>query len=153
MLAELAAFNVAFATIKKTVSAGQDIHRLAKTIGNMIGAEEALKEKNQRQKSSVFSKALGKEASDFESFMALEEIKQKREELRSLCRLYGRSGLWDDFVRYETDARKMRREAEEEHKRDMEQLKENVLYGVILFVVVGGVAGLIWWALMLKGLI
>ena len=33
---------------------------------------------------------LGKEASDFEEFMALEKIKQQKDQLQSMMRLYGR---------------------------------------------------------------
>jgi hypothetical protein len=33
---------------------------------------------------------LGKESSDFEEFMALEKIKQQKDQLQSMMRLYGR---------------------------------------------------------------
>lgn len=109
MIAELAAFNAAFATVKATVNAGRDIMSCAGAIGEMIGAEEQLKVRGQQKKNSIWSQLAGKDTNDFEEFMALEKIREQRKELMQALQLYGRPGLKDDFVKFEAEARKKRR--------------------------------------------
>jgi hypothetical protein len=46
--------------------------------------------------------------SDAEEFAALEQIKQAEDQLRELMQYYGRAGLWDDFVKFQAEARKAR---------------------------------------------
>jgi hypothetical protein len=43
-----------------------------------------------------------------EEFAALEQIKQAEDQLRELMQYYGRAGLWDDFVKFQAEARKAR---------------------------------------------
>ena len=120
MIAELAAFNAAFGVVKAAINNGRDIASCAKSIGDMIGAEEDLKKRGEKKKNSMWSTLAGKSTNDFEEFMALERIREQRKELLSSLQLYGRAGLKDDFLRYEIEARKARRQAavEAKHKRD-----------------------------------
>lgn len=120
MIAELAAFNAAFGVVKAAINNGRDIASCAKQIGDMIGAEEDLKKRGDKKKNSMWSALAGKDTNDFEEFMALEKIKQQRKELLSSLQLYGRAGLKDDFLRFEIEARKARRNAalDAKHKRD-----------------------------------
>jgi hypothetical protein len=46
--------------------------------------------------------------SDAEEFAALEQIKQAEYQLRELMQYYGRAGLWEDFVKFQAEARKAR---------------------------------------------
>lgn len=120
MIAELAAFNAAFGVVKAAINNGRDIASCAKSIGDMIGAEEDLKKRGEKKKNSMWSALAGKSTNDFEEFMALERIREQRKELLSSLQLYGRAGLKDDFLRYEIEARKARRQAavDAKHKRD-----------------------------------
>ena len=120
MIAELAAFNAAFGVVKAAINNGRDIASCAKSIGDMIGAEEDLKKRGEKKKNSMWSALAGKSTNDFEEFMALERIREQRKELLSSLQLYGRAGLNDDFLRYEIEARKARRQAavDAKHKRD-----------------------------------
>ena len=120
MIAELAAFNAAFGVVKAAINNGRDIASCAKSIGDMIGAEEDLKKRGEKKKNSMWAALAGKSTNDFEEFMALERIREQRKELLSSLQLYGRAGLKDDFLRYEIEARKARRQAavDAQHKRD-----------------------------------
>ena len=42
--------------------------------------------------------------------MALEEVKRKEAELKSIMYLYGRYGLWEDWVKFQADARRKRQQ-------------------------------------------
>mgnify|MGYP007047401627 FL=1 len=153
MLAELAAFNAAYATVKATLSAGRDIADCAAGIGKMMSAEADLKEKASKKKDSIWFALAGKDTNDFEEFMALETIRNQRAELLQTLQLYGRAGLKDDFLRFEVAQRKKRRDERAEMKRQKEALIEKFLYGLIALILLAGFAGLTFFALKLKGVV
>ncbi len=153
MLAELAAFNAAYATVKATLSAGRDIADCAAGIGKMMSAEADLKEKASKKKDSIWFALAGKDTNDFEEFMALETIRNQRAELLQTLQLYGRAGLKDDFLRFEVAQRKKRRDERAEMKRQKEALIEKFLYGLIALILLAGLAGLTFFALKLKGVV
>ena len=153
MLAELAAFNAAYATVKATLSAGRDIADCAAGIGKMMSAEADLKEKASKKKDSIWFALAGKDTNDFEEFMALETIRNQRAELLQTLQLYGRAGLKDDFLRFEVAQRKKRRDERAEIKRQKEALIEKFLYGLIALILLAGLAGLTFFALKLKGVV
>jgi len=138
MLAELAAANAAYHVIKQAVTNGNELANYAKHISKWVGAEEDLQKKVDKQKNSVFNKILGKEGDDFEEFMALDKIKQQKSELVSYMRLYGRAGLYDDWVAYQAQARKARRDAIKQRQKEIDRIKEITAWIVIVVVVWGG---------------
>lgn len=146
MIAELAAFNAAFGVVKAAINNGRDIASCAKHIGDMIGAEEELKQRGAKKKNSMWSALAGKDTSDFEEFMALEKIKEQRKELLSSLQLYGRAGLKDDFLRFEIEARKARRQAAEDAKKRRQQMGEYIV-GFILVGSAIAVFGVIVYAI------
>ena len=151
MLAELAIINGAIATIKTTIAHGHDLSKAAKSIGKFVTAEEDIRERANAKKNSMFSKLLGKDTGDFEEFMHLEEISQKREELREILQLYGRPGMYNDWVKYQSEARKKRQEAKEEQKKALERLVRNIMISILVIVIVSGLLGIAWFAYFLKG--
>lgn len=141
MLAELAAANAAYHVIKQAVTNGNELANYAKHISKWVGAEEDLQKKVEKKSNNVFNKILGKEGDDFEEFMALDKIKQQKSELVSYMRLYGRAGLYDDWVAYQAQARKARREALKQRQKEIDRIKEITAWIVVIVVVWGG-AGL-----------
>ena len=102
MLAELAAANAAFAVIKQAVSNGKEIAAAGNAIAEFVGAKEKLQSKAAKKGNG----------SDLEEFMALEQIREKEEELKQMMIILGRPGLWNDWQRFQAKARVARREAE-----------------------------------------
>ena len=98
MIAELAAFNAAFGVVKEFVANGKDLSDCFGLIGQMTTAKEDLKLKADKRGFT----------SDAEEFAALEQIKQAEDELREIMQYHGRAGLWDDFVKFQAEARKAR---------------------------------------------
>ena len=109
MIAELAAFNAAFGVVKTAITHGRDIASCAKSIGDMIGAQESLRARGEKKKNSIWYSLAGKDTNDFEEFMALEQIREQRKELLQALQLLGRPGLKDDYLRFEAEARRQRR--------------------------------------------
>lgn len=142
MLAEIAMANAAFSVIKKAVQNGRELAQCGKSISDFLTAEDSLKEKADSDKKSIFKKVMGKDTADFESFLALDQIKEQRRQLESHMRLYGRPGLYDSWVEYQGQVRKARKEAERQRKKEREELIEaiSIFVGVIIIfgLAVGG---------------
>jgi len=150
MLAELAAFNAGFAVVKQVVANGRDLSDAMGAIGKMIGAKEDLQQRGEKKKKSFMSVIGGKAEDDFEEFMALEKIKAAEKELASMMKLYGRPGLYDDWVRHQAMARKKRREEAMEAKKQKEKMWEYVAWVIAAIVCIGGFIGLIVWVKFLR---
>jgi len=151
LIAELAAFNAGFNVLKQFVANGRDLSDAMGAIGQMVGAKEDLKKRAEKKKKSVLSVLGGKTENDFEEFMALEKIKEIEKELISMMRLYGRPGLYEDWVRFQAEARKKRREEETARKR--QKAKNMEYFGIFLAasIVVGGFILLMVWVKWLAG--
>ena len=143
MLAEIAMANAAFGVIKSAVQNGRELAQCGKLISDFLSAEDSLKDKAESDKKSIFKKVMGKDTADFESFLALDQIKEQRRQLESHMRLYGRPGLYDSWVEYQGQARKARKAAEKQRQKEREELIEaiSIFAGVILIfgLAIGGV--------------
>ena len=98
MIAELAAFNAAFGVVKEFVANGKDLSDCFGFIGQMTTAKEDLKLKRDKKGFT----------NDAEAFMAFEQMNKAEQELREMMQYYGRAGLWDDFIKFQAEARKAR---------------------------------------------
>ena len=141
MLAELAAANAAFGVIKIAISNSRELADCAKSIAAFVGAEEDLKAKAEKKKKSPLNKVLGKDATDFEEFLALEKINQQKAQLQSHMRLYGRPGMYDAWVEYQAKARTARKEAQRQREKERQELVEVLTWIFIVLVVWGGLGG------------
>ncbi len=139
MLAELAAANAAFSVIKSFISNGKELTGCAKHISDFVFAKEEIEKKAKKQK----SKGGG---GDLEEFMALEQIREKEEELKKMMIYLGRPGLWHDWQEFQAEARKSRRYQEKMAAKRQAEIMEYVGYS-IGFIVIIFFAGLAAWAI------
>ena len=139
MLAELAAANAAFGVIKSFISNGRELSGCAKQISDFVFSKEAI-EKNLKKK-----KAKGIGGADLEEFMALEQIREKEEELKKMMIYLGRPGLWQDWQEFQAEARKSRRYQEKMAAKRQEEIMEYVGYG-FGFIILIFFTGLAAWA-------
>ena len=139
MLAELAIANAAFGVIKETIANGGDIMAAGQHIFKFFD-----------NKSKLVQKA-NQSGSDSEAFFALEQIKQHEAALQELFIYQGRPGLWDDWLKFQAEA-KRKREAENRQIVLAQIKRKEVLWAwingflIIASVVTGAViiAGIIW---------
>ena len=87
VIESMIAFNAGFSVLKNTIQNGREIGGVLGSLANMIGAEEDLRARGNRKKSSIWSKAFGKDADIMEEFQALQDIKRKRAELKFMIQL------------------------------------------------------------------
>ena len=125
MLAELAAANAAFQVIKTAIQNGKEISSMGQQIAAFVSSKEDLQKKVQKKKASAFH-----QGNDFEEFMALEAIKEKEEELKQFMIYCGRPGLWNDWVKFQAEARVARQQAKLAEEQRMEQIIEYVVIGL-----------------------
>jgi hypothetical protein len=130
MLAELAAANAAFSVIKAAVQNGSDIAKAGNSIAKFVGAKEDLQKKASKKGGG----------SDLEEFMALEQIREKEDQLKQLMIYAGRPGLWGDWQRFQAKARVARREEEIRVARKRKQIIEwsIVTFLFLVILVIGG---------------
>ena len=145
MLVELAAANAAFAVIKEAVANGGDI--LA--AGQQLFSYFDNKSKIQKKASE------GGNKSDMEEFMALEQLKRQEEQLKQMMIYQGRPGLWYDWLKFQSQAKRKREAAELAEQARKLRFKEKLLntfwWTVLGVVLTGWIIGAAWVYIVLKG--
>lgn len=147
---EVLALASAISTVSKSISsavkAGRDVGSVLPAFGKLakLEADISLAEKGKHK--GPLGRLTSTEAEGFAIAQAKMAHKQAMDDLRSVCRLYGPSGMWDVVVREQAAARKRRKEALEEQarKRDRTFYILIVCFAVSLFVL--GTAALLWGA-------
>lgn len=144
MLAELAAANAAFAVIKQCVQNGRELTAAGTAIANFVTAKEELQRKGNKKK----GKGVG--GHDLEEFMALEKIREQEEQLKQIMIYTGRPGLWNDWQKFQAEARKSRRVQEELAKRRREEILEMIAIGGLITVIVAVFIAFVWWLYIIR---
>jgi hypothetical protein len=114
VLLELAALNASFAILKTGFSNGKDIYAMGKTLANYFEASSEIKSKAGDANSK---------GSALECFQAQELLNKQRSELEWHLKKSRLNG-WSDFVRYEAEWHRERRE--EEQEKVNAQIRRNV---------------------------
>ena len=112
ILESLAAANAAYAIIRQCVENGSEISKAGKAIADFTLAKDKVEQQARKRGSN-----LDGSKSDLEEFLALDELKRKEDELRSMMQLYGRANMYPDYVKFCAEARRQRAEAKAEAKR------------------------------------
>jgi hypothetical protein len=145
MLVELAAINAAYSVIREVVGNGQELYDCGAQLSAFFDNKAALQRK--------VNAAPPDRQGQLEEFFALEKIKQQEEELRQLMQWTGRAGLWDDWLAFQAQAARARREEaariEREAYERREMLKRWVEISAIAVFAAGVIVGLIWMVLMI----
>ena len=134
ILESIAAANAAYSVIRTALSNGKETASLMGSIGKFLTAEEDIKSAVERKKKSPLTAITGGSEGDWEEFQALEDIKQKRAELESWCRLYAPSGTWDRWVSFEAKVRTQRAEAKKAAVAAREKRNEQIAMAIAIAV-------------------
>jgi hypothetical protein len=148
MLAELAAANAAFGVIKQAVANGRDIASVGSQIVKFVDGKEELQRKVTNKKNSPFYRG-----NDFEEFMALEVIKEKEEELKQIMIICGRPGLWNDWIKFQAEARKARLEAEEAARKRKQKILEIAILSTAIVIGIGVLSVIVYIGLKRRGIL
>lgn len=115
MIAELMAANAAFAVIKEAVQNSGDLMVAGSKVFEYFDAKSSIQKKYEK-------KARDAKTNDIEEFFALEQLKRQETELREMMQWQGRAGMWQDWLRFQKEAKDKRVEAEKaELRRSLER--------------------------------
>jgi hypothetical protein len=139
MIAEIAAANAAFAVIKGALANGKELSALGSRVFDYFDNKAKIQE-NANKKGG---------GSDLAEFMALEQLRQQEEELRERMVYAGRPGMWTDWLKFQAQAARQRREAKDaavreaiRRRENLEQIAEYIAIGlgviVLAALMVGG---------------
>lgn len=145
MLAELAAANAAFQVIKAALNNGKELSALGGRVFDYFDNKAKIQEKATKKAAS------GGERSDMQEFMALEQLRLQEEELRERMIYAGRPGLWDDWMRFQAQAARRRRESLEAAKRAAVARKNKI--EALIEALVIGIASVILAGLLIYGIV
>lgn len=136
ILESIAAANAAYSVIKTALGNGKETAGLISAVGKFLSAEEDVKEAVNKKKNSPITAITGSSEGDWEEFQHLENLRQKRAELESYCRLYAPPGTWDRWQQWQAEARKQRQAAKKAarlaHEKRMEAIQ--IAAGIILAI-------------------
>ncbi len=137
MLAELAAINAAYGVIKEVVGNGQELYAAGQHIAQFFNTKHELQKKLNEKPPD--------QRNQLEEFFALEEIKAREQELKELMIYSGRPGLWDDWLQFQADMARARREEiarlEREAYEKKEKIKRWIQYGLIGLITTAATIG------------
>jgi hypothetical protein len=145
MLAELALANAAYSVIKEAIQNSGDLMAAGDSLFKFFDAKSELQKKA--------NKNGGSDREDLEGFAALEEIKKQEADLKRTMIYSGRPGLWDDWLQFQSNAKRKREEAERQkvlkRQRIIDRIKDIAMIGLII-ILLGGlgviIGGTIWYA-------
>ena len=132
MIAEIAAANAAFQIIKKAVENGSEIAKCGKAIADFTLNKDAIQKKAQDRGTN-----LDGSKSDLEEFLALDDLRRKEAELRSMMQLYGRANMYNDYVKFCAEARRQRAEAAKAARLKSLKLQDNIMLAIYWAVSIG----------------
>ena len=97
MLVEIAAANAAFNILKTALSNGKELYDCSEAASQFFD-----------NKSVIAKRVAAKGQSDFQAFMALEQIKEHEAILRETMIYSGRANLWSDWLSFQSECKKTR---------------------------------------------
>jgi hypothetical protein len=133
MLVELAAINAAYGVIKEVVGSGRELYDCGAQLSSFFNNKAALQKK--------VNETPVDQRGQLEEFFALEKIAQQEEELKQIMIYTGRAGLWDDWLQFQAQAARARREEIAKLERQAYEKRQNIIrvfemFSIVLVVIV-----------------
>lgn len=122
MLAEIAAANEAFELIKVTIQNGKEIYEAGEALARYFGLKSEIQKRAHQHGYK----------SDIEAFMAAEQLAAKENELKEMMIYQGRGGMWDDWLKFQSEMKRSREEEEREKQRAKDKRKK-IIVNVLMY--------------------
>ena len=115
MLAEVQAANAAFNTIKSALKNGRELYDVSDSCATYFNSKSVIARRSNKKRKGSF----------LQNFMQLERLKKQEEWIREWMIYAGRPGLYDDWLKFQSECKRMR--AAEERRRRQEANSIEVL--------------------------
>ena len=132
--------------ISSAIQAGKDMNAVLPHFGKLAKLEADINLAEQGKHKGPLGRLTSSEEEGFAIAQAKMAHKQAMEELRSACRLYGPSGMWDLVVREQAEARKRQKDALEAQAKARDRLFYGLSITIGILIFLGGTAVMIWGA-------
>ena len=153
----VATATAAFNTIKSAFAAGRDIESMAGDLGRWMGAVSDIKQAEKyNKKPPLFKKLFASGSVEEEAmqvFMAKKKAEDMREQLRQIIIFSRGPSAWDELIKTEADIRKKRQAAIYAQQERRQKVLEYCAIGVLVCLVAAALAGLVWLAMLQRGVI
>lgn len=138
----ISAAMAAFGAVKAGITAGKELHTLAKDLGTMWDAcDEVNREHSKKRNRQVLS--VNEEA--LSTFVAKQQAKDLEDELRELIIWTRGQSAWHELLQLRVDIRNERKEAERaEQKRRQERMEAIIVIGGAAIGAAICIGGLLW---------
>ena len=130
MLAEIAAANAAFATIKMALKNGRELYDCANSCADYFTNKSSIARRSKRNGNKT----------QFQAFMELEKLKKQEEWIREWMIYAGRPGLYDDWLKFQSECKRQR--AAELNRRTQQRAENNQFVATLMKWTLGILIGL-----------
>ena len=138
MLAELAAANAAFGIVKQFIGNGKEIWECGEQLASYFDNKSELQKKANKNGYK----------SDLEAFMAAEQLKAQEDELKDIMIYQGRAGMWQDWLNFQAEVARKRKNEELARVRKKNKMKKMIVDGSIITVAVIGLVVAVYFFFM-----
>ena len=147
-ISAMALASSAFATLKKGVSIGRDVHSMGKSLSTWMSAVSDIDRAHHEAKNPPIFKKLfsGKsvEQEAMELFTQKKQLENQRDELRKLINSMCGPQAWQELIQMERDIRKQRKETIYKQREAQKHIMEAIAITFLIIVVIGFAIGMLW---------
>jgi hypothetical protein len=146
--AALTTASTAFAGLKKAFQAGRDIESMTGDLSRWMGAVSDIDQKHKStKKPPMFKKVFGSvEQEALEAFAAKKKLAEQRYELEQFIKFSHGHKAWEELLAMEGKIRKAR----QDQLYRQQELKDRIIEGVFIFILLCTIVGFIWVVWYLK---
>ena len=146
--AALTTASTAFAGLKKAFQAGRDIESMTGDLSRWMGAVSDIDQKHKSaKKPPMFKKVFGSvEQEALEAFAAKKKLAEQRYELEQFIKFSHGHAAWEELLGMEGKIRKAR----QEQMYRQQEIKDRLIEGIFVIVLLCTVVGFIWLVWYLK---
>ena len=113
MLAEIGLAVAAFKTIKGALKDGKELIDCGKAVDQFFRSKSDIQKSVQETRKKSMS-----DTGDWQEFQNNEKIIRMEKELYEICIYSGRANLWPDWLKFQSDAKKRRDDAQKQLEKD-----------------------------------
>tara|TARA_R110001592_G_scaffold16303_5_gene69441 strand:+ start:3102 stop:3536 length:435 start_codon:yes stop_codon:yes gene_type:complete len=113
VLAEVQAANAAFNTIKSALKNGLELYDVSDSCATYFNSKSVIARRSNKKRKGSY----------LENFMHLEKLKKQEEWIREWMIYAGRPGLYDDWLKFQSECKRMRAAEERQRRQEANSLE------------------------------
>ena len=142
--------STAFSGLKRAFQAGRDIESMTGDLSRWMSAVSDIEQKEKQAKNPpIFRKVFGSvEQEALEAFAAKKKLEEQRYELKTFIQFSHGHKAWEELIAMEGKIRKAR----QEQLYRQQEIKERIIEGIFIFILLCTIVGFGWLVWYLKSI-